>query len=57
MYINEETLLCGSCGNGYYVDNEYCRKCNESCKTCTDGTPFSCTVCSDNLKRRPDNTC
>ncbi|KAL4461137.1 hypothetical protein ABPG73_001250 [Tetrahymena malaccensis] len=47
-YFQEDTNECGECkiDNKQYLDNQNkCRKCHESCKTCSASDEFSCTIC------------
>ncbi len=50
--LQEDKGNCiNECLNGYYKDDKYCKKCDNSCLTCNnkfDNNSYHCTSCKDN---------
>ncbi|KAG7476278.1 hypothetical protein MATL_G00081180 [Megalops atlanticus] len=47
-HLTEGNSRCvSSCGNGYYLHNDVCRKCSENCRKCTSSD--HCSECSPGL--------
>ncbi|XP_064411557.1 proprotein convertase subtilisin/kexin type 5b [Latimeria chalumnae] len=47
-HLNEESNSCvGTCPEGFFLDKNNCKKCSESCKSCT--TFHTCTECRPSM--------
>jgi proprotein convertase subtilisin/kexin type 5 len=44
---------CDKCRDGYFLVDNYCQECDDSCEICTDETN-SCTKCADRFYRHPN---
>ena len=56
--INTSTGLCDACANRYYLqlDKRACLPCNNTCLTCANSLPTTCTSC-DTGRYFVSNTC
>ncbi|KAL4505189.1 hypothetical protein ABPG72_016256 [Tetrahymena utriculariae] len=58
--LNVERNTCGEpCqqNEGYYIDGQYCKKCNIICKTCKGPSENDCNDCIDAAKKYQDRSC
>ncbi|KAL4456738.1 hypothetical protein ABPG73_014764 [Tetrahymena malaccensis] len=56
----QNNLSCQNCINGYYLNNNNCFKCDNSCLLCTNSGPSNCTVCSQSnyyISTKQNNQC
>jgi len=49
------TGTCGSCKDGYYLENNQCTKCADNCKVCATAT--TCRTCKDFFFKEDGGTC
>ena len=47
---------CEACEEGYFLNDQQCKKCNDTCKTC-EGNENNCTICSKNSFMNENNIC
>ncbi|KAL4500217.1 hypothetical protein ABPG73_011325 [Tetrahymena malaccensis] len=57
--LNVERNTCEPCNEdeGYYIDGQYCKKCNIICKTCQGPSEYDCKDCIDGAKKYQDGSC
>ncbi|KAL4470423.1 hypothetical protein ABPG74_012034 [Tetrahymena malaccensis] len=57
--LNSEKNTCEPCkeDEGYYIDGQYCKKCNIICKTCQGSSENDCKDCIDGAKKYQDGSC
>ncbi|KAL4494498.1 hypothetical protein ABPG72_019908, partial [Tetrahymena utriculariae] len=57
--LNVERNTCEPCqlNEGYYIDGQYCKKCNIICKTCKGPSENDCNDCIDGAKKYQDGSC
>ena len=48
---------CSACQEGFYKDNNACRKCDTSCATCSGAGTTSCETCKAGYYLKSDHSC
>ncbi|EWS76002.1 zinc finger lsd1 subclass family protein (macronuclear) [Tetrahymena thermophila SB210] len=57
--LNVERNTCEPCqlDQGYYIDGQFCKRCNLICKTCKGPSDSDCLQCIDGAKKYEDGSC
>ncbi|EAR95062.2 zinc finger lsd1 subclass family protein (macronuclear) [Tetrahymena thermophila SB210] len=57
--LNVEKNTCEPCqqDQGYYIDGQFCKRCNIICKTCKGPSDSDCLECIDGAKKYEDGSC
>lgn len=48
-FSDNTCIPISSCGEGFYILDDFCYPCDSTCNTCDGGTNLDCTSCSDYL--------